>query len=71
MLKGGSRTKLLKEYTDACELIKETEKDLERLRRQQDKVHDVVKSSMKELINLINGNIMLLNKTAQNGKKVQ
>lgn len=48
MLKSGSRTKLLKEYTDACELIKETEKDLERLRRQQDRVHDVVKGSMHE-----------------------
>lgn len=48
MLKSGSRTKLLKEYTDAYELIKETEKDLERLRRQQDRVHDVVKGSMEE-----------------------
>lgn len=39
---------LLKEYTDACELIRETEKEIEKMRRQQDVVHDIVTGSRKD-----------------------
>lgn len=45
---GDTVVELLKEYKDACELIRETEAELERLSRQQDVVHDIVTGSMKE-----------------------
>lgn len=44
----GDTVELLKEYKDACELIRETEAELERLSRQQDVVHDIVTGSRKE-----------------------
>lgn len=40
---------ILQEYVDACELVKETEKDLRRLeQRKQTAVQDCVKGSMRE-----------------------
>ncbi len=45
----GDIVEMLKEYKDACELIRETEAELEeRLSRQPDVVHDIVTGSMKE-----------------------
>lgn len=44
----GDTVELLKEYKDACELIRETEAELERLSRQQDVVHDIVTGSRKD-----------------------
>lgn len=41
--------RLLSEYTDACELIKETEQDIKRLETEKSTVvHDKVKGSMRE-----------------------